>query len=101
MKEGILKPFLAIMFTRAWTLPFFFFKNRKVKFGVVNKYIQENFQGDSYSFRFYLSCYLFIWLCWVLVVAHGIFPCGAQAGLLRYMDLVALWHVGSNFLTRN
>ena len=30
---------------------------------------------------------LFVWLCWVLVVAHGIFHCSTQT--------LSLWHTGS------
>ena len=60
----------------------------------------------------YISCFLivivfniflFIWLCWVLPMAHGIFRCIAQisscgtwAQLLLHVDF-ALRHVGSSF----
>ena len=40
------------------------------------------------------NIYLFIWLCWVIVVAHGIFDlhCGMQN--------LKLQHAGSSYLTR-
>ena len=52
-------------------------------------------RGPSY-FSTSSSFYLFMWLHWELVVAHGIFHCGAQTFSLWLMDLVALWQVGLN-----
>ena len=57
-------------------------------------------QGPSY-FRMISSFYLFIWLPRVLVVAHGIFHCGARTFSLWLVDLVALWQVGSNVRARH
>ena len=35
--------------------------------------------GAVFLFFLFYTIYSFIWLCWVLVVAHGILRCGAQA----------------------
>lgn len=48
----------------------------------------------------------FVWLCWVLAMAHGAFRCivdllvvARWAQLLRHVDF-ALRHVGSSFLNQ-
>ena len=47
----------------------------------------------SFFFFFFYS-FLFIWLCWVLVAARGLFSCSMW-------DLFSLWHVGSRSLARD
>ena len=52
--------------------------------------------GSSSSFS---NIYLFIWLRWVLVEAHGLFF--AACGILAAACEIFSWHVGSSSLTRD
>lgn len=45
----------------------------------------------------YVFIYVFIWLCYVFVVAYDIFCCGAWAQYLQHTGLVALQSAWSEF----
>ena len=42
-----------------------------------------------------LNIYLFIWLCWVLAVACGVFRCGARAPGCMELVLHDMWGLSS------